>query len=155
MRLQIIAIGQKMPAWVADAYADYAGRMPPELRMELRELPPGDRGRGGNPTRARDIEGQRIIKALPAGARTVALDLGGRQETTERLAQRLSDWMLDGREIALVIGGPDGLAPEVLAAAEHRWCVSRLTLPHMLVRVVLAEQLYRAWSILANHPYHR
>ncbi len=155
MRVYLMAIGQKMPRWVADGFAEYAGRMPPECRLELIELPSGDRGKGANPGRAREVEGRRLLDAAPKGAGLIALDLQGRQFSTEQLAETMAGWLQGGRDMALLVGGPDGLSPEVLQAVEQRWCLSRLTLPHMLVRVFLAEQLYRAWSILANHPYHR
>ena len=155
MRLRIIAIGRKMPGWVAAGFAEYAGRMPPHLGLELRELQPGDRGKGANAADAAAVEARRMLEAIPAGSRVVALDREGRQESTEQLAGRMSGWMQDGRDISLLVGGPDGMTPSLLAAADQRWCLSRLTLPHMLVRVVLAEQLYRAWTILGNHPYHR
>lgn len=155
MRLHLLAVGQKMPGWMAEGFREYAGRMPPELRLELVELAPGDRGRGGSVDRAREVEAGRLLGAVPRGARVIALDAGGREETTEQLARRMSGWLQEGRDMALLVGGPDGLAPECLARSEYRWSLSRLTLPHMLVRVVVAEQLYRAWSILANHPYHR
>jgi len=155
VRLQLLAVGQKMPAWVAQGYRDYAGRMPPELRLELTELPSGDRGKGANVDRAREVEGQRLLAAAARGARIIALDPLGRQETTEQLSGRMSGWLQDGRDVALLVGGPDGLDQACLEAADQRWSLSQLTMPHMLVRVVLAEQLYRAWSILANHPYHR
>ena len=155
MRLHLLAVGRKMPGWIAEGFREYAGRMPPELRLELVELAPGDRGGGGRVDRAREVEAGRLLGAVPRGARIIALDAGGREETTEQLARRMSGWLQEGRDMALLVGGPDGLAPECLARSEYRWSLSRLTLPHMLVRVVVAEQLYRAWSILANHPYHR
>ncbi len=155
MRLHLLAVGRKMPGWIAEGFREYAGRMPPELRLELVELAPGDRGGGGRVDRAREVEAGRLLGAVPRGARIIALDAGGREETTEQLARRMSGWLQKGRDMALLVGGPDGLAPECLARSEYRWSLSRLTLPHMLVRVVVAEQLYRAWSILANHPYHR
>lgn len=155
MRLQLVAVGQKMPAWVAAGYQEYAARMPPELRLELVELQPGDRGKGANVNRARDVEAQRLLDAPSRGARIIALDPSGRQQSTEQLSRCMADWLQDGRDIALLVGGPDGLGDACLKAADQRWSLSELTLPHMLVRVVVAEQLYRAWSILANHPYHR
>lgn len=155
MRVQLTAVGQKMPRWVADGYAEYAGRMARELRLELREIQPGDRGRGGRPERAREIEGQRLLQAVPRGAGIIALDGGGRAMDTPALAEAMRGWLHQGRDVALLVGGPDGLAPECLATAQHRWSLSSLTLPHMLVRVLVAEQLYRAWTILAGHPYHR
>jgi len=155
VRLRLTAVGQRMPAWVAEGYHTYAGRLPPELRLELREIAAGDRGRGGDLRRAREVEGQRLLAAAPTGARRVALHGDGPQLDSEQLARTLSDWMLDARDVVLFIGGPDGLAPSLIQACEQRWSLSRLTLPHMLVRVVVAEQLYRAWTVLSGHPYHR
>ncbi len=142
-----------MPAWVEDAFADYASRMPRESRLELREIPLGRRaGKGG---RAVAEEGERMLKALAPDDRVVALEVGGRALDTESLARRFGNRLQDGRDVVFAIGGPDGLAPVVVERAEWRWSLSPLTLPHGLVRVVLAEQLYRATTILAGHPYHR
>ncbi|WP_091641713.1 23S rRNA (pseudouridine(1915)-N(3))-methyltransferase RlmH [Aquisalimonas asiatica] len=155
MRVQVTAVGQKMPRWVAEGYQEYAGRMPRELRLDLRELASGDRGKGGNPARAREVEGQRLLQAVPKGARVIALDGGGRRIDTEALAGAMREWLQDGRDVALLIGGPDGLDDACLKAADQRWSLSPLTLPHMLVRVLVAEQLYRAWTLITGHPYHR
>lgn len=155
MRVQLTAVGQKMPRWVADGYGEYAGRMPREMRLELREIQPGDRGRGGDAARAPAIEGQRLLQAVPKGARVIALDGGGRAVSTEMLATEMQGWLQGGQDIALLVGGPDGLDPACLVTAQQTWSLSPLTLPHMLVRVLVAEQLYRAWSILQGHPYHR
>ena len=155
MRLELIAVGERMPAWVREGYDEYAKRLPRECALHLREIEPGARGKSQDPARAVALEGERMLAALPNGARVVALDVKGVEHATEELAGRLETWLADGRDVALLVGGPDGLAPECLARAEERWSLSRLTLPHPLVRVVLAEQLYRAWSILRNHPYHR
>ncbi len=144
-----------MPRWVAQGYQEYAGRMPRELRLDLRELASGDRGKGANPARAREVEGQRLLQAVPKGARVIALDGGGRRIDTEALAEAMREWLQDGRDVALLIGGPDGLDDGCLNAADQRWSLSPLTLPHMLVRVLVAEQLYRAWTLITGHPYHR
>ncbi len=154
MRLLLISIGQKMPGWVADAFQEYAQRLPNNL-LQLVELPLGTRSKGGDAHKAMAEEGARMLKAIPPRARVIALDPRGRALSTEDLAQELGGWMQGGDDVALLIGGPDGLAPECLARADQRWSLSRLTFPHMLVRVILAEQLYRAWTILQNHPYHR
>ena len=155
MRIHLISIGTKMPGWVETGYGEYARRMPPECRLELRELPAPKRGKGADLARIRRDEGRRMLEAIPRGAHVVALDVGGREWTTEKLAGRLDEWMLAGQDIALLIGGPEGLADECLAAANERWSLSRLTFPHPLVRVIVAEQLYRAWTIHTGHPYHR
>lgn len=144
-----------MPAWVNAGFEAYASRLPPECSLRLREVPLSSRKRGGDTAKAVAEEGARMLSALPEGARVIALDVRGRGFSTASLAQQLSDWLRDGRDLALLIGGPDGLAPECLARAELQWSLSPLTLPHALVRVVVAEQLYRSWTILKGHPYHR
>lgn len=155
MKLRLLAAGTRMPDWVSAGFADYAGRMPRECRLELREIPLGPRGGGRSDGRAVTVEGERMHKALSPSDRTVALDVGGRALDTEALSRRLAGWLQDGRDVVFAVGGPDGLAPSVVERAEWRWSLSPLTLPHGLVRVVLAEQLYRAWTVLQGHPYHR
>ncbi len=144
-----------MPGWIEQGMDDYARRMPPECRLELHEIPLGRRGKGLDPARALASEGERMLAAVPAGARVIALDERGRQWSSTELAEQLSDWMREGGDAALLVGGPDGLAPECRERAGATWALSRLTLPHALVRVLVAEQLYRAWTILSHHPYHR
>lgn len=155
MKLRLLAAGTRMPDWVTTAFRDYAGRLPPESRLELVEIPLGKR-QGNNPdlVRARRAEGEKMLAAA-GGDRLIALDVSGRAWSTEKLARQLADWRNGGRDIALCIGGPDGLDPAVVQRAEAKWSLSPLTLPHALVRVIAAEQIYRAWSILHNHPYHR
>ncbi|AJW98178.1 MULTISPECIES: 23S rRNA (pseudouridine(1915)-N(3))-methyltransferase RlmH [Burkholderia] len=155
MKLHIVAVGHKMPGWVADGFDEYARRMPPELRIELRELKPELRSGGRGAESVMAAERVRIEAALPKGARLVALDERGRDWTSMQLAQALPGWQQDGRDVAFVIGGADGLDPELKARADLLLRISSLTLPHGMVRVLLAEQLYRAWSITQNHPYHR
>lgn len=155
MKLVILAVGHKMPDWITNGFDEYAKRMPPELRIELKEIKPEQRSSGRNADSVMAAEKQRIEAALPKHARVVALDERGRDWTTMQLANALPGWQQDGRDVAFVIGGADGLAPEVKARAELMLRVSSLTLPHGMVRVLLAEQLYRAWSITQNHPYHR
>ena len=155
MRIHLIATGTRMPAWVNQGFADYAARLPTECRLLLKEVPLGAGRSGGDAARAVREEGKRLAAAVPAGANLSALDVRGRQLSTEELAKQLNNWLLDGCDQALLVGGPDGLAPELLERTTFRWSLSPLTLPHGLVRVVVAEQLYRAWSILKNHPYHR
>lgn len=155
MKLRLLAAGTRMPAWVTAAFEDYAGRLPPDSRLELVEIPLGRRqGRRPDLARAVAAEGERMLAAA-GQARLIALEVQGRAWSTEALARELAAWREDGRDVALCIGGPDGLAPAVRERAEKRWSLSPLTLPHGLVRVIVAEQLYRAWSILHNHPYHR
>lgn len=145
-----------MPAWVTAGFAEYAKRMPREMPLQLKELKPAQRSNAaGDVGRWLQAEAGRIRDAMPAGASRVVLDEHGRSFPTRRLAEHLERWRRDGRDVAFVIGGADGLAPEIKGGADLLWSLSPLTLPHGLVRVVLAEQLYRAASLLANHPYHR
>jgi len=144
-----------MPAWVEAAYVEYAKRLPREFQLVLREIPAGKRTPRADLARLTRDEGARQLAAVPAGSRIVALDAGGRSFDSRTLASRLQRDMDAGRDLALLIGGPEGLAPACLSAAEERWSLSGLTLAHPVVRVVLAEQLYRAWSIISNKPYHR
>ncbi|MDX1380248.1 MAG: 23S rRNA (pseudouridine(1915)-N(3))-methyltransferase RlmH [Xanthomonadales bacterium] len=154
MRLRVAAVGQRMPAWVSSAWQDYAGRMPPHLALELVEIPVPRRARGADLQRLKRAEGQALRQAA-SGTHAVALDGRGRPWSTEQLAKQLDGWMHGGRDVSFLVGGPDGLDDECLSACAQRWSLGPLTLPHPLVRVVLAEQLYRAWTILGNHPYHR
>ena len=153
MRLRVIAAGTRMPAWVKDGTREYARRLPPEYRFEVIEIPLADPKRGA--ARALDEEGARMLAAVGARDRVVSLAVEGRRLSTEELAGRLGRWQQDGRDVAFLIGGPEGLAPKCLERSELRWSLSPLTFPHALVRILLAEQLYRAWSILVGHPYHR
>ena len=156
MRFHLVAVGTRMPQWISAGFDDYARRLHGGARLRLHEVPAATRrGADPDPARARDEEARRLRRALPAGAHVIALDVAGRSLDTKTLARRVREWNREGAEVAFVIGGPDGLAPDLLAAADERWSLSALTLPHALVRVVLAEQLYRALSILHNHPYHR
>ena len=142
-----------MPAWVEAGFSEYAARMPREARIELKAIKPG--GRGGGISRAIEDEGERLLAALPRGCLKVALDEHGSLITTAELARRISRWRETGHDIAFIVGGADGLAGSVKQAATFTWSLSPLTLPHGLARVLVAEQLYRALSILHNHPYHR
>ncbi|KDB09208.1 Ribosomal RNA large subunit methyltransferase H [Burkholderia sp. lig30] len=155
MKLHILAVGHKMPGWIAAGFDEYAKRMPPELRIELREIKPELRAGGRSAESVMVAERQKIEAALPKNARIVALDERGRDWTTMQLAQALPGWQQDGRDVAFVIGGADGLDPALKARADLLLRISSMTLPHGMVRVLLAEQLYRAWSITQNHPYHR
>ena len=154
MRLLVVAVGQRVPDWAQTAWDDYAKRFPPELRLELKAVKTEPRGSRTLATLLA-AERERIEAAIPKGARIVALDERGTPVTTMALAAKLKDWPLENDAVALVIGGPDGLDPAFRAAAHERIRLSDLTLPHAMVRVLLAEQLYRAWSINAGHPYHR
>ena len=155
MRISVVSVAGKMPAWVDAGVDEYARRLPRELRLQWRDLPLARRGRDVAVEQLREREGEQILRHLAPGDRTIALDVEGESWSTPRLAEHLSGWMMDGRNVNLVIGGPDGLSRGCLAAAERRWSLGPLTLPHPLVRVVLVEQLYRAWTITVNHPYHR
>lgn len=155
MRLWVVAVGQRVPDWAQTAWDDYAKRFPPELRVELKAVKTEPRVGGKALETLLAAERQRIEAAIPRGARIVVLDERGTAMTTRALADRLGAWQLGGDDVALVIGGPDGLDPGLRAAAHERIRLSDLTLPHALVRVLLIEQLYRAWSVRAGHPYHR
>lgn len=155
MKARLVAVGEKAPGWVAEGFAEYQKRLSHWLPLELAEVAPGLRGKGRDAARAMADEGARVLAALPRGAWVVTLDGRGRAHSSEQLAQRLEVWRQQGRDLAFLIGGPEGHAPEVVSAAHESWSLGPLTLPHMLVRLVLAEQLYRAASLLANHPYHR
>jgi len=155
MRMRILAVGQRQPQWINEGFDTYAKRMPHESRLELKEIAPARRTQGRDVERLREEEGARILKTLEPAEALIALDEGGKSIDTRTLADWLGNWLMEGRDIALVIGGADGLAPAVLSKAERRLSLSSMTLPHGLVRVMLAEQLYRAWSIRSGHPYHR
>jgi 23S rRNA (pseudouridine1915-N3)-methyltransferase len=155
VRARLIAVGERMPGWVAEGFAEYRKRLSHELPLELVELKPGLRGKGRDDARAIQDEGAAMLAALPPDIHAIALDGRGKAWSSEELAGQLAAWRMGGRDLAFLIGGPDGHAPEVLARADQRWSLGPLTLPHMLVRLVLAEQLYRACKIAAGHPYHR
>ncbi len=155
MKLHLLAVGQKMPAWVEQGFQEYAQRMPAEARLELKEIAPGKRGKNADIKRIVQDEGQRLQAAIPKNTRIVVLDVKGRNWSTEQLADRLGEWMQSGQDVSLLVGGPEGLSDECMALAQERWSLSSLTFPHPLVRIILAEQLYRAWSVLRHHPYHR
>lgn len=154
MRLLIVAVGQRVPDWAQTAWDDYAKRFPPELKVELKAVKTEPRG-SRTVEQLMAAERKRIEEAIPRGTRIVVLDERGTTLSTLALAGKLKDWQLGGSDVALVIGGPDGLEPAFRQAAHERIRLSDLTLPHAMVRVLLVEQLYRAWSINANHPYHR
>ena len=155
MRVRLIAVGSRMPKWVREAYEDYITRLGSGLKVSLVEIEPGQRSAGRPPQKAMEAEAQKLLGALRKDEYVVALDERGAEMTTRELAAWLKTRMQDGRDLAFLVGGPDGFASEVLARSDFKWSLSRLTFPHALVRVVLAEQLYRAHGVLANHPYHR
>ena len=155
MRIHLLAVGTRMPSWVVEGSREYAKRLPRECTLQLVEIPPAKRHKSLTAEQARQQEGQAILAALPKDCSVVALDVRGKSWSTETLAAQLDNWLVSGRDVALLVGGPDGLSDACLERADQRWSLSRLTYPHPLVRIVLAEQLYRAWTITTGHPYHR
>lgn len=155
MIIHFIVVGQKMPQWVQTGFAEYAKRLPKACELKLVELPMAQRGKTNSVDNLKAEEAKRIRDALPKGAMLVCLDEHGQQTTTLQFAEKLQDWLASGQDIALIVGGPDGLAADLLTEAKWKWGLSKLTLPHPMVRVLVAEQIYRAWSVLQNHPYHR
>ncbi|MBT8132526.1 MAG: 23S rRNA (pseudouridine(1915)-N(3))-methyltransferase RlmH [Gammaproteobacteria bacterium] len=155
MQLRVIAVGTRMPAWVTEGWQQYAGRMPKTCPLLLLEIPLTHRSGAVSTDVARDQEGEKILRAIKPGHRVVALEVLGKLGDTDALATRFSKWRGDSNNVDFVIGGPDGLAPAVLERADENWSLSPLTLPHGMTRIVVAEQLYRAWTISQGHPYHR
>jgi 23S rRNA (pseudouridine1915-N3)-methyltransferase len=155
MRLRLLCVGQKMPGWVSEGYQEYSRRMPPEMPLELAEVPLAHRGKNPDISRLMQKEGEALLAAAGPRDRVIALDVQGHAWSTEKLASQMEGWQLDGRDVSFLVGGPDGLPKSCLTRADQRWSLSPLTLPHPLVRILVAEQLYRAWSVTRNHPYHR
>jgi 23S rRNA (pseudouridine1915-N3)-methyltransferase len=155
VKARLVAVGERAPSWVSEGFEDYRKRLSHWLPLELVEIESGIRGKGRDPLRAIADEGGRVLAVLPRQAHVVALDVPGRAWTSAQLAQRLEHWRGQGKDLAFLIGGPEGHAPDVVARADEAWSLGPLTLPHMLVRLLVVEQLYRAASLLANHPYHR
>jgi 23S rRNA (pseudouridine1915-N3)-methyltransferase len=155
MKLNLLAVGTKMPAWVSEGYQEYAKRLPRECTLQLQEIAPAKRGKSGSATQWIKEESERLLASVPENHHVIALDVKGKAWTTEQLASQLENWQADGRDVTLLVGGPDGMSNECLQRADQRWSLSPLTLPHPLVRIVMAEQLYRAWTVTQNHPYHR
>ena len=155
MQIHLISIGNKMPNWVEQGYAEYAKRLPRECELVLKEIPASKRGKNADTDRILRDEGLKMLAAIPDRTHIVTLDVVGKPWSTPDLSVNLKNWMENGQNVALLIGGPEGLAQSVTAKARQSWSLSKMTFPHPMVRVLVAEQLYRAWSILNNHPYHR
>jgi len=155
MKLLIVSVGHKMPDWITSGFNEYAKRMPREMKIELIEIKPEPRSTGKTTAQIMEAEAQRILAALPQNCLRIALDERGMQPTTRQLAAQMQGWMREGRDVAFIVGGADGLHEPVKQVAQQLLSLSQLTLPHAFVRVLLAEQLYRAHSLMHNHPYHR
>ncbi len=155
MRIRVLAVGTRMPSWVTAGVDEYQKRLPREWKFEYVELPLGHRGKSQDVAKAIQIEGESILAAIGPQDKVIALDVKGKSWSTEQLSQQVADWQMLGQDIVLLIGGPNGLSAKCLERADQKWSLSALTLPHPLVRIVLVEQLYRAWSLLNNHPYHK
>lgn len=155
MQLDLISVGQRMPTWVQLGYQEYADRLPRDCKLELKQIPAGKRTKNCDTIKIIREEGERMLAAIADKSHVVALDIGGQAWSTEQLAENLQCWQQNHARIALLIGGPEGLSAESKQRAVQTWQLSKLTLPHPLVRIVVAEQIYRAWTILQNHPYHR
>ena len=155
MMLHLIAVGTRMPSWVNTGFAEYQKRFSAECKLNLITITPAQRTKNSNVAQLVVEEGKKIIASIPKQSRVIALDEKGKLWNTKQVADALQRWQLERQDISLLIGGPDGLSEDCLNSAEHIWSLSPLTLPHPLVRIIVAEQLYRAWSLLKNHPYHR
>ena len=155
MKVHLIAVGKKMPEWINTGYSEFSKRMPPELQINLIEITPSVRSKTTVIEKNIKEEGERIQSAIPANSRLIILDEKGKNFSSIDLSKKMESWLPMGQDIAIVIGGADGIDPKIKQQADEKWSLSSFTLPHALVRVVIAEQLYRAWSILQGHPYHR
>ena len=155
MQINLIAVGNRMPRWIQEGYQDYAQRMPRECRLVLKEIEAGKRSKNYDRNRLIKKEGARMLASIPVDSHVVALELTGMVWNTEELSLNLARWRAEYQHVALLIGGPEGLALECLSRANQTWSLSKLTFPHALARVIVAEQVYRAWTMLCNHPYHK
>lgn len=155
MKIKLIAVGTRMPDWVSTGYHEFSKRLNDDVRLELVEIAAGKRGKSVDIARLTEKEGEAQLAAVANNDRVIALEVHGKPWSTEDLSQKLRQWLAEGRNISLLVGGPEGLSADVSARADEQWSLSPLTLPHPLVRVLLAEQIYRAWTLLKGHPYHR
>lgn len=155
MQIRLISVISKLPPWVATGFDDYVKRLPKELHLECSNIPLCKRSNNQTTKQHLEVEGERILATIPKNSKVIALAVDGKPWSTEQLAEELKKWLLNAQPISLLVGGPDGLAKSCFDKAHQTWSLSPLTLPHALIRVIIAEQLYRAWSILQNHPYHR
>ena len=155
MNVQIIAVGNKMPSWVVEGTKEYLRRFPSEFSVSFTEITPVKRGKTVDLAKVKELEGDKTLSAIAQGNRVIALEVLGKPWTTSDLATQIDKWKMDGRNISLLIGGPEGLSENCRKAADQQWSLSALTLPHPMVRVIVTEALYRAWSVTQNHPYHR
>lgn len=155
MKINLIAVGKNMPDWVSTAFNEYSKRLPAQCALNLIEIPMPKRGKNIAISKAMQKESELMLAAIPQNSLVICLEVSGKAWSTENLSANLKDWLGSGYDISLLVGGPDGLHPDCIAKAKQSWSLSALTLPHPLVRVILAEQIYRAWSILQGHPYHR
>jgi len=153
--MTVAAVGQRMPAWVQTAWQEYARRFPRGIALELKEIPLARRSKNAAIETLRNCESEALLAAVPDGHRVIALDERGKQWSTMELARQMEDWMREEKGVCFLVGGPDGLSNDCRAQARDVWALSRLTLPHPMVRTILAEQLYRAWTVTQHHPYHR
>lgn len=155
MKIKILAVGSKMPAWVSDGVKEYFKRFPREIKVEIVEIPLGNRAKNADTQRAVKQECDQLLSYVDKADHVIALEVKGRDWSTEKLAENMKNWQMNGLNVTLLVGGPDGLNEDCRRRANQQWSLSALTLPHPIVRVILAEQLYRAWTVTQNHPYHR
>lgn len=155
MRVRLISVGSKMPGWIEEGYREYSRRLGADIKLDLVEISLGRRSKGADINRLQEKEAGQMLTAIGSGDLIVTMEIKGKLWSTEKLAENMGEWLQSGRNVSLLVGGPEGLHSSCIAKADLRWSLSPLTLPHPLVRVVVAEQVYRAWSILHNHPYHK
>jgi 23S rRNA (pseudouridine1915-N3)-methyltransferase len=155
MRIRLIAVGTKMPKWIQEGFVDYTKRLPKDFSLELVEIPMAPRGKNTDIAKAIRKEGDAMLDAISPNEKVIAMEVLGKEWSTEQLSDQAEEWRMGGSNLCLLVGGPDGLDPRCTAKADKCWSLSKLTLPHPIVRVILAEQIYRAWTLMNNHPYHR